>query len=171
MAHICLGEACRRPQQQEIPLTPNLTDENTIAMPFVSNDLLDTETVSDQDNQASPPSPIHVFSPYHHTLPTSPAYSSDSQASPYSPTSISIHLEPQSSSSPISLPILLDGVLPVIPDPQQHQPSLWVPILPIPNHFKLHPHSYIYTTIDHLPNAKNLEVVQQFLNKPTPTSQ
>ena len=63
MACISLGESPRRSQQQEISLTPNLTEENinTIVTPSVSNDLLDTETVSDQDNQASPPSPIQVL--------------------------------------------------------------------------------------------------------------
>ena len=65
MACISLGKAPRR-SQQAISLTPNLTDENinTIVTPSVSNDLLDTENVSDQDNQASPPSAIQVIIPH-----------------------------------------------------------------------------------------------------------
>ena len=35
MACICLGEAPRVPQQQEILLTLNLTDENLILMPMI----------------------------------------------------------------------------------------------------------------------------------------
>ena len=42
-ACIFLGEAPRRPQQQEIPPTPILTDENPIAMPSVCNDLLERD--------------------------------------------------------------------------------------------------------------------------------
>ena len=160
MACICLVEAPRRPQRQEIPETPILTDESLTVMPSISNTLLDTDTISDQDNQASPPSLINVFTPYHYTLPTSPAYSTDCQETPYLLTSISIHLEPQSSSSPISFHIQIGSVLPVIPNPQHCQPFVWVPILPIPNHLKVHLHSYICTTIDHIPNAGNLEVVQ-----------
>ena len=79
------------------------------------------ETVSDQHNQSLSPSPIHIFNACNYTLPTSPAYSTDSQAIPYLPTSILIHLKHQSSSSPISLPILLDSFLPVISDHQQCQ--------------------------------------------------
>ena len=75
MASISLGEAPRRSQQQDISLTPNLTDENinTIVTPSVGNDLLRTETVSDQDNQASPPSPIQGFNPHCYMPPTLPA--------------------------------------------------------------------------------------------------
>ena len=117
------------------------------------------------------PPKTHHFHTYRYKPPTSPQYSTASQATPYSPTSISINLKPQSSSLFISVSILPGGILSVVIDPQQCQPSNWIPILPIPNHFKLHPCSYIYTTIDHMPEAKNLEVVQQFLNKPMPTSQ
>ena len=50
-------------------------------------------------------------------------------------------------------------------DPQQCQPSGWVPILPIPNHFKLHPCSHIHTTstppLTASQRLKILEVVQQ----------
>ena len=70
--------------------------------------------------------------------PTSPTYSTDSQAALYSPTSILINLEPQSSPPFISLPILPGGILMVITDPQLCQRSDRIPILPIPNHFKLH---------------------------------
>ena len=169
MACICLGEAPRVPQQQEILLTSNSTDKNLISMPSISNDLFDTETVSDQTNQASSPSPIHVFNAHRYLPPTT--YSTDSQATPYLPTSISLNLVPQSSSLSISLTILPGSILSVITDPQQYQPLDWIPILPIPNHFKEHPHSYICTTIDHIPKAKILEVVQLFLKEPMPTSQ
>ena len=170
MACTCLGEAPRVPQRQEIPPTLNLTDENLILMPPFSNDLFDTEIAHDQTNQASPPPPIHVFNPHRYMPPTSPAYSTDSQATPYLPTSILINLKPQSSSLFISLPILLGGILSVITDPQQCQPLDWIPILLIPNNFKLHPHSYIHTTIDHIPESENLEVVQWLLNDPMPTN-
>ena len=93
MACVCPGEAPRRSQQQETPVTPNLTDKSPSSMPSVSNHLLDTETVSDQANQPSLPSLIQVFIPHHYTPPTLPAYSTDSQEIPYSPTSISIDLE------------------------------------------------------------------------------
>ena len=102
---------------------------------------------------------------------TLPAYSTDSQTTPYLPTSSSIHLEPQSSTPYILIPIVLGDIKMVTTDHQQCQPLIWVPFPPIPNHLKLHPHSYICTTIDHLPNNENLDVIQQFLNKPTPTSQ
>ena len=159
MACICLGEAPKRPQQQEFPPTPNLTDRNPTAMPSISNNLFDTETVSDQETHASPPLPLQGFNPYCYTLPASPAYSTDSQATPYSLTSILIHLQPHSSSRPISLPILLGSTLSVTMHPQQSKVLVWVPILPIPNHFKLYTDSYIHTTIDHLPNAENLELI------------
>ena len=80
-------------------------------MPCFSNNLLDTETISDQIDQASPPSPIHMFNAHRYMAPASPVYSTDSQATPYLLTSISLHLKPQSSSLSISLPILPGGIL------------------------------------------------------------
>ena len=106
MACTCLGEAPRGPQRQEILLTLNLTNKNLISTPSFSNNLFDTETISDQTNQVSPPSPIQVFNMHRYMLPTTPPYSTDSQATPYSLTSIKLHLKPQSSSLSISLPIL-----------------------------------------------------------------
>ena len=138
-------------------------------MPSFSNDLCDTETISDQTDQVSSPSPIHMFNAHIYMPPTSPPHLTDSQATPYSLTSIKLHLKPQSSSLSISLPILPGSILSVIMDPQQCQPSDWIPILPILNHFKLHPHSYTHTTV--ILEAGNLEVVQWFLNEPMPTSQ
>ena len=123
-------------------------------MPSFSDALFDTEAVSDQTNQASIPSPIHMFNAHRYTPPTSPAYSTDSQATLYLLTSILLNLEPQSSSLYISLPILPGCILLVISDPQQCQSSDWIPILMIPNHFKLHPCSYIGTNIDHIPRLK-----------------
>ena len=171
MACTCLGEAPRVPQQQEFLLTSNPTNKNLILTPSFSDDFFDTEIAPGQINQASPSSPIQVFNPQRYTLPTSPIYSTDSQATLYLLTSISISLKPQSSPPFISLPILPGGILTVITDPQQCQPLDGIPILPIPNHFMLHPHSYIYTTIKHIPEARYLEVIQQFLNEPMPTSQ
>ena len=69
------------------------------------------------------------------------------------------------------LPILPGSILLVITDPHQHQPLDWIPIQLITNHFKLHPCSYTSTTVDHIPEAKTLEVVQQFLKEPMLTSQ
>ena len=69
-------------------------------------------------------------------------YLTGSKATPYLVTSISLQLKPQSLSPSISLPIIPGGIVSVIPDPQQCQPSDWVPILLIPNHFKLNPCSY-----------------------------
>ena len=82
MVCTCLGEAPRGPQQQEIPTTLNLTNENPISMPSFSNDLLDTETVSDQTDQASPPSPIDRSNTHRYMAPTSLMYSTDSQVTP-----------------------------------------------------------------------------------------
>ena len=121
MACICLGEAPRVPQRQEILLTLNLTDENLILMPSFSDDLFDTKITPGQTNQASPPSPIPVSNAQRYMPPTSPTYSTDSQATLYLQTSISINLEPQSSSLFISLPILPGDILMVITDPQQCQ--------------------------------------------------
>ena len=127
-----------------------------------------SEIAPDQTSHASPPSPTHMFNPHRYTPPTSPVYSTDSQATLYSLTSISINLKLQSSSLFISLPILPGGILLVTTDPQQHQPSDWIPILLILNFFKLHPCS---TTADHIPETENLIVIQWFLNEPMPTSQ
>ena len=112
-----------------------------------------------------------MFNMERYRLPSSPAYLTDRQATPYSPTSIKLHLEPHSSSLTISLPILPDSTLLVITDPQQRQPLEWIPILPISNHFKLHPHSYTHTTINHILEAESSEVVQWFLKEPSPTNQ
>ena len=84
----------------------------------LSNDLFDTETISDQTDQDSPPSPIQGLNVHRYMLPTSPTYLKDSQATPYLLTSISLHLKPQSSSFSISLPILPGGILSVITNPQ-----------------------------------------------------
>ena len=111
-------------------------------MPSFSNDLLDTETVSDQTDQASLPSPIYMFNTHRYMLPTSPVYLTDSQATPYLPISIPLYLEPQSSPLSISLPNLPGGILSVIMDPQQCQPLEWILILPIPNHL-----SYVHIAI------------------------
>ena len=100
MACICLGEAPRVP-------TLNPTDENLILMPSFSDDYL------------IQPSHIHMFSPHRYMPPTSPACSTDSQASLYSLTSILINLKPQSSSLFISLPILPGSILLVRTDLQQ----------------------------------------------------
>ena len=142
MACTCHGEAPRGSQQQEIPPTLNLTDKNLVSMPSFSNDFFNTETVSDQTNEASPPSPIHGFNVHRYMLLTTPAYSTESQATPYLLTSIKLHLKPHSSSLSISMPILPGSILLVIMDPQQCRPLDWIPILPIPNHFKQHPYSY-----------------------------
>ena len=123
MTCTCLGEAPRGPQPQEIPLTPKVTDKNLISMPSFSGDLFDTETVSDQTDQASPASPIHVTKAHRYMPPTSPVYLTDSQETPYSLTFIELYLNPQSSSLSISLPILAGGILSVIMDPQHCQ--LW----------------------------------------------
>ena len=77
----------------------------------------ETETVSDQSNHPSPTSPIQVFNAHRYTPPTAPVYLTDSQATPYSPTSVKLHLKPQSSSLSISLPIIPGGILMVIMDP------------------------------------------------------
>ena len=160
MACIFLGEAPRRSQQLEISLTPNLTDENinTIVTPSVSNDLLHTETISDQDNQASPPSPIQVYNPHCYMPPTLPAYSTDSQATPsYLPTSISIHLEPQSSTPSILIPIILGDIIMVTTDHQQ--PLIWVTIPPIPNHLS---YIHIATSAPPLITSQTMKIWMSF---------
>ena len=53
------GEAPRVSQQKQIPLTPNLTNKILILMPSFSNDLFDTETISDQTNQCG-----HIYAAY-----------------------------------------------------------------------------------------------------------
>ena len=126
-------------------------------MPSFSNNLFNTGTVSDQANQASSPSPIHVLNTHRYIPPTSPAYTTDSQATPYSLTSISLHLKPLSSSLSNSFPLLPGSILLVITDPQQCQPLDWIPIQLIPNNSKLHPHSYISITISHITEAKTFQ--------------
>ena len=139
-------------------------------MPSFSNNLFDTEIAPGQINQASPSSPIQVFNRQRYTLSILPAYSTDSQTTPYLPTSILINLEPQSSPPFISLPLLPGGILTVITDPQQCQPSDGIPILPISNHSKLHPCSYICTTNDHIPRPEigshSAVLKQIFANQP-----
>ena len=104
---------------------------------------------------------LHLYKyaiPQRYTPPTSHNYSTDSQETPYLLTSISFNIEPQSSPPFISLPILPGGILLVMRDLQQCQPSDGIPILLIPNHFKLHPCSYICTTIDLILEVRNLDL-------------
>ena len=129
-------------------------------MPSFSSDLFDTETISDQTNQIAEIYTASLTCVFNRQPGNSVLTNFYLTAS-----------EPQNSSLYISLPILHSSILSVTLDPQQHQPLDWIGILPIPNQFNLLQCSYICTTIKYTPEAKNGEVIQQFLNKPTPTNQ
>ena len=143
MACTCLGEAPRVHQQQKILPTSNLTNKNLISMPFFSDNLFDTEIAPDQTDQAPPPSPIHAFNPHRYIPPTSPAYSTDSQATPYSP---SLHLDqPQ---TPKFITLYFTAHPTSHNRPQQCQPLEWIPILLIPNNL-----NYIHVVVSTPPST------------------